>query len=326
MVSDYRYHQLNIVRDYLSMAIYPIQWIVDSPVRLSDTLKQYTHSYHELVKINQDLREQQLLQSARTEKYMALEAENIRLRSLLQSSPRNGETLLVAEIIRVDSDPLIHRVILDKGSRQGVRLGQPVIDAEGIIGEVIEVHPYVSRVILLTDTSYGIPVENVRNGVRGIAVGIGAIKNLELQHVPNTVDLKVGDNLVTSGLDGRYPPGYPVGTVSEIQQNSGEPFVKVQITPSAHLERIRQVLLVQSANESLVIPPMAETSDKKNISEGTSDEISKKATKLPKELKDVPKDISSDVPKDTPKNNTKKSHKGKDKDRERDGDRDRGWD
>lgn len=246
MISDYRYHRLNIVRDYMSLAVYPIQWLVDAPIRVTGIVKQYTHTYHQLVQENDHLRQEQLLQNARTQKFMALEAENSRLRTLLQSSPRHdGETLLVAEIIRVDSDPLIHRVILDKGSQQGVTLGQPVIDAEGVIGEVIEVNRLSSRVILLTDTSYGIPVENVRTGVRGIATGTGAIKNLELQHVPNTIDLKPGDTLITSGLDGRYPPGYPVGVISEIFHDPGESFARVQVTPSARLERTRQVLLVQ---------------------------------------------------------------------------------
>jgi len=246
MVSDYRYHRLATVRDYMSLAVYPIQWLVDAPVRFSATLQQYTHSYHQLMQENERLRQEQLLQNAHTQKFMALEAENIRLRSLLQSSPRNGEALLVAEIIRVDSDPIIHRVILDKGSQQGVTLGQTVIDADGVIGEVIEVNPWVSRVILLTDTSYGIPVENVRNGIRGIAAGTGAVKNLELQHVSNANDLKTGDTLVTSGLDGRYPPGYPVGVISQIEHDPGESFARIQVTPSAHLERTRQVLLVRS--------------------------------------------------------------------------------
>jgi rod shape-determining protein MreC len=263
MVSDYRYQQLKILRDYLSLVIYPIQWLVDAPVRFTSTLQQYTQTYQQLVAENQQLRHEQLLQNARTQKFMSLEAENVRLRSLLQSSPRDGETLLVAEIIRVDSDPLIQRVILDKGSRHGVALGQTVIDAEGVIGEVIEVNPMVSRVILLTDTSYGIPVENIRNGIRGIVAGTGAIKNLELQHVPNTIDLKVGDALVTSGLDGRYPPGYPVGMISQIQHDPGESFARIQVTPSAHLERTRQVLLVQRSKEAMQVPSLVSTLEAK---------------------------------------------------------------
>jgi rod shape-determining protein MreC len=249
MISDYRYRRLDAVRDYISYAVYPIQWVVDAPVRIITSIQDYSLSFRSLVKENEQLKTEQFLQNARMQKFVALEAENARLRALLQSSPRAGEKLLVAEIIRVNSDPFIHRVVLDKGARNGVTLGQPVIDGEGIIGEVIEVHPMVSRVILLTDASYGIPVENVRSGVRGIAAGTGAIKSLELQHVPNTVDLNIGDTLVTSGLDGRYPPGYPVGVISHIEHDSGESFAKVQVTPSAHLERSRQVLLLQRTKE-----------------------------------------------------------------------------
>lgn len=304
MVADYRYHQLNLVRDNLSIVIYPIQWIVDAPVRFTAAFQNYTHSHRRLVQENERLQHEQLLQSARMEKFMALEAENERLRSLLKSSPRNGETLLVADIIRVDSDPLIQRVILDKGSKHGVTLGQTVIDAEGVIGEVIEVNPFVSRVILLTDTSYGIPIENVRNGVRGIAAGTGAVKNLELQYVPTTMDLKVGDTLVTSGLDGRYPPGYPVGVISQIEHPAGESFARVQITPSAHLEQTRQVLLVQRSKEQ----PDTELK--------TEQEVVDTDTSTDKESKDKNKTKDTEIgkDKDIEKNKTKDTVKNKPQD------------
>ena len=246
MVSDYRYHKLDALRNYLSFAVYPIHWIADMPGRMAASIQRYGVTYRQLMQENEQLKQEQFLQNARMQKFMALEAENTRLRALLQSTPRSGESLLAAEIIRVNSDPFVHRVILDKGAMQGVMVGQPVIDAQGIIGEVIEVYPSTSRIILLTDANYGIPVENVRNGVRGIAAGTGAIKSLELQYVPNTVDLTEGDVLVTSGLDGRYPPGYPVGIVSHIEHDPGESFTRVRIAPSAHLERSRHVLLIQS--------------------------------------------------------------------------------
>lgn len=249
MVVDHRYHHLEGLRNYLSFVVYPIQWLVDTPIRVATDIVQYAHTYSHLVQENATLRQAQLLQNAKMQKFLSLEAENNRLRTLLQSRPRSGESLLVAEIIHADSDPFIHRVIVDKGDNQGVALGQPVIDASGIVGEVIEVHPHMSRVILLTDVSHGISIENVRNGVRGIAVGTGSIKTLELQHVPNTIDFAVGDNLVTSGLDGRYPPGYPVGVISKIEHEPGESFAKVQVIPAAHLDRTRQVLLLQRAEE-----------------------------------------------------------------------------
>jgi len=249
MVMDYHYHQLNRVRDYLSLAIYPIQWMVNAPLKLAETTERYTQSNHQLIEDNERLLQENLLQNASMLRFKAVEAENARLRALLKSSPRMGETLIAAEIIRVSSDPFMHRVLLDKGAKHGVSLGQTVVDGSGIVGEVIEVNPLMSRIILLTDPNYGISVENNRNGVRGIAAGTGALTTLELQHVPNTVDLKIGDTLVTSGLDGRYLSGYPVGVVSQIQQDSGESFARVQVTPSAHLDRTRHVLLIQRAKE-----------------------------------------------------------------------------
>ncbi len=249
MVADYRYHRLDGLRDYLSIAVYPIQWIVDTPVRFSSSLRTYAHSFHYQIKENERLKQEQFLQSAQLQKLMSLETENTRLRELLHSTPRKGETFSVAEIIRVSSDPFVHRVVLNKGRKQGVSLGQPVIDAEGVIGEVIEVNPSVSRIILLTDANYGIAVENVRSGVRGIAAGTGAHHRLELQHVANTVDLKIGDTLVTSGLDGRYPPGYPVGVIHSIEHDPSEAFARVNIRPLAHLDRSRQVLLLKHSSK-----------------------------------------------------------------------------
>lgn len=245
MVSDYQYHPFESVRHYSSYALYPIQWVADAPIKLTNFIRQHILTHQQLVQENESLRKEQFIQRARSLTFFALETENDRLRTLLQSSPRKGGTLWVAEIVQVDPDPFMQRIILDKGSEQGVKLGQPVMDAEGVMGEVIEVNPSSSRVILLTDASHGISVENVRNGVRGIAMGTGSIKNLVLQHLPNPVDLKVGDTLVTSGLDGRYPAGYPVGTVSEVKNDPGESFMTVKVIPSAHLARSRQVLLFQ---------------------------------------------------------------------------------
>lgn len=249
MVVDYRYHQLDTVRGYLSLIVYPVQWMVDAPIRLAGTVTQYVSTFNQLVHENADLKHQAFLQNARLEKLLALEAENIRIRALLKSSHQGKETHRVAEIIRINADPFVHRVILNKGAKQGVLLGEPVIDAKGVIGEVIEVQPLISHVILLTDANYGISVENLRNGVRGIAAGTGSMNTLELQHVANTVDLKLGDILVTSGLDGRYPPGYPVGRIAHIERDPSESYVSVKITPSAELDRSRQVLLVERTKD-----------------------------------------------------------------------------
>lgn len=250
MISDYRYHRLDVLRDYLSLVTYPLQWIENVPIRMVTMIRQYTRSYKQLMEENEKLMQEHFLQSAKLQKLIRLEAENARLRALLKSSPRKNETFLGAEIIRNNSNPFIHRIILDKGTKHGILLGQPVIDGNGIIGEVIEVHPLVSHVILLTDANYGIPVENARNGVRGIAAGTGSLQSLELRHVANTLDLKVGDALVTSGLDGRYPSGYPVGVINNIEQDPSESFNRITITPTADFEQARHVLLIQRCQDS----------------------------------------------------------------------------
>lgn len=249
IVTDARYHRLDVVRGYLSLIVYPIQRMVDTPIRLAGTVMQYASTFNQLVNENADLKYQAFLQNARLQKLLALEAENTRIRALLKSSHRDMETHRVAEIIRISSDPFLHCIVLNKGAKQGVLVGEPVIDAKGVIGEVIEVQPLTSRVILLTDANYGISVENLRNGLRGIVVGTGLSNTLALQHVANTVDLKIGDILVTSGLDGRYPPGYPVGHILQIEHDPSESYVSVKIKPSAELDRTRQVLLVERPKE-----------------------------------------------------------------------------
>jgi rod shape-determining protein MreC len=251
MVADCRYHRLEGVRNALSYVVAPVFWMIDKPLNLVSQCFQYVITHKQLVKDKQRLEREQFLQNARHQRMASLEAENDQLRALLKSSPRAGETHLVAEIIRVDSDPFIQRIILDKGKEQEVTVGQPVIDAHGIVGEVIEVYPATCRVILLTDTSHGIPVENVRTGERSIALGMGAARTLEIQHLPTTVEVVLGDVFVTSGLDGKFPAGYPVGVVKKIDRESGDAFARISLEPSAHLEKVRQVLLLKrSVGES----------------------------------------------------------------------------
>jgi len=245
MVCDHRYHRLGEIRDTLSLGVYPLQWIVDAPLRFSHKIQGYFQTHRDLMQENEQLREAQLIQSGRLQQFAALEAENTRLRVLLQSSERRSELLMVAEIMQVDKDPFNHRIVLDKGKRDQVIVGQPIIDAQGILGEVMEVHPFTSCAILISDASHAVPVENVRNGVRGILVGTGSIDNLELQYVPTTADIQVGDTLVTSGLGGRYPSGYPVGVIHQIKYDPGESFASVYVKPSAHLDRGHQVLLIK---------------------------------------------------------------------------------
>ena len=250
MIYDHRQHQrLDPIREALSILVSPLPKTVNGTAKAWQTLRSYCLRQQHLIHENQALKEIEFLQQGRLQKLMALEAENTQLRALLQSSARLGDHLLIAEIVNVDGDPYSHQVCLNKGKQEGIYVGQPVLYDEWVVGEVIEVFEKTSRVILLTDTNHGIPVEDLRNGVRGIAMGTGTLKTLNLHYVPNTVDIQVGDMLITSGLGGRYPAGYPVGTISEINRDSSDSFATVQIKPSASLDRTRMVLLIKSQSE-----------------------------------------------------------------------------
>lgn len=169
---------------------------------------------------------------------------------MLNSSALVNEKVEVAELIGVDPNPFTHRILINKGERDGVFLGQPVLDARGLMGQVVELMPYTARVLLLTDTTHSIPVQVNRNGLRAIASGTGNPERLELRHVADTADIKEGDLLVSSGMGQRFPAGYPVATVNEVIHDSGQPFAIVRAIPTAALNRSRYMLLVFSDRRS----------------------------------------------------------------------------
>jgi rod shape-determining protein MreC len=176
---------------------------------------------------------------------LALESENQQLRALLQASQRmSTEKHRVAEILAVDTDLYLQELVLDKGSRDGVYVGQTVLDAQGIMGQIIQVNPLVSRMLLITDTRSGVPIQIVRNGVRGIVVGNGRQGDLSLINLPVTTDVQVGDVLVSSNLGQRYPAGYPVGIVSSIVHEPDERFATITVKPSAQVDRSQPVILI----------------------------------------------------------------------------------
>ena len=190
----------------------------------------------------------------------ALTAENNRLRDLLGSAAKLQDNVLVAELIGVDPDPERHEVIIDKGTSSGVFVGQPLLDAQGLMGQVIEISPYTSRVLLVSDQTHSVPVQVNRSNLRLIARGSGVTRQLELLHVQDTADIRVGDLLVSSGLGDRFPVGYPVGLVNKVEHDPGQPFALVTAIPSARLDRSRHVLLV-FADDSLTGAPNGIGSD-----------------------------------------------------------------
>ena len=154
--------------------------------------------------------------------------------------------MLIAQILAVDLDPFSRRIVINKGTQDGVGVGQSLIDSNGIMGQIVTAGPVSSNALLITDPSHAMPVQVNRNGLRSVAVGTGTVNLLELTHIPNNADIRVGDLLVTSGLGGRFPSGYPVGRIVSVERDSGQPFARVNLTPSARLARNREVLLVWS--------------------------------------------------------------------------------
>ena len=246
MVVDARFNLLKPARSQASLVLMDAYWITDLPGRLWDGIASQFGSRTELVAENEKLKTENLLYQGRMQKLAALTEQNVRLRELLNSSALVNEKVEVAELIGMDPNPFTHRIIINKGERDGVVLGQPVLDARGLMGQVVELMPYTSRVLLLTDTTHSIPVQVNRNGLRAIASGTGNPDRLELRHVADTADIKEGDLLVSSGLGQRFPAGYPVATVKEVIHDSGQPFAIVRAVPTAALNRSRYLLLVFS--------------------------------------------------------------------------------
>ena len=244
MVVDARFSVLKPARAYMGQVLMEFYWITDLPLRSWDGISAQLTSHSELLAENEKLKAEALLMQRRVQKLAALTEQNVRLRELLNSSALVDDEVLVGELIGVDPNPFTHRIIIDKGGKDGVFLGQPVLDARGLMGQVVEVMPYTSRVLLLTDTTHSIPVQVNRNGLRAIAAGTGNPERLELRHVADTADIKEGDLLVSSGLGQRFPSGYPVATVKEIIHDSGQPFAIVRAVPTAALNRSRYLLLV----------------------------------------------------------------------------------
>lgn len=182
----------------------------------------------------------------------AIYAENVRLQQLMNSSETMQERVVVTQLIGVSPDPLAHVVVVDKGANHGIYVGQPLVDAEGLMGQVIEVGPVTSQVMLITDTSHALSVQVNRNGVRAIAEGVGDLYRLELRYVSNTMDIKEGDLLESSGLGGRFPKGYPVAVVEQVVHDPGQAFAQVFARPVAELNRSRHGLLVFVGNGSLI--------------------------------------------------------------------------
>lgn len=250
MVYDTGGDSLAPVRGALATVAYPFQFAASLPSETVDYLERFFNRGSLIGKIER-LQQKNLLLQSRLQKLAALKAENARLRSLLGSAASINRHVLIAKILSSNSNPYRHRVKLNKGRNDGVFVGQALIDANGIVGQVVSVAPETSHAVLITDPSHGIPVEINRNGLETIARGTGRADMLELPFLPVNADVQVGDLLVSSGLAGRYPAGYPVARVTGVSHPPGSRFLKVLADPTASLNRGRMVLLIWNSNTAL---------------------------------------------------------------------------
>ena len=252
---DHRDDYLDTLRKAIGAAVYPLRVIVDAPVSAWHWLEDSTASRNDLALENARLNTERLLTQARLQRYSALEAENARLRDMLEARARVRERVRVAEIMSVSANPFRHVLVVDKGTSDDVYNGQAIVDSAGVVGQVIDAGVASSQCLLISDPGHDLPVEVNRNGLRTIARGTGDFNRLDLPFLPNNADIEPGDLLVTSGLGGVFPAGYPVAVVDTVTRIPQEPFAAVTASPSAALNQVREVLLIWSA------PPAEQLTD-----------------------------------------------------------------
>ena len=244
MIADHNYKSFHRWRSNLALITMPLQYLVTVPVDIvSNSITKFI-AHQNLVIENARLHAQVLLLNARLQQQYAIESDNQSLRALLGSSTKIPGRVTEAQLLAVSSNPFNPEVVLNKGIKDDVFVGQPLLDVNGVMGQVVQVDRFSSRVMLITSSKSAIPVQISRTGFRTIAVGDSSLGTLKLQHVTHTTDVKVGDLVVSSGLGQHYPFGYPVGVVKSIHHDPGEDFADIIISPAAHLNRSRLVLLV----------------------------------------------------------------------------------
>lgn len=254
MWTDARYSWLQPLRYGIGYVLAPAQQVALIPRAIGHWFDESAATRQQLQMENQQLQARNLVLELRSQRLAALEAENIELRELLSASEQVDDRVLVTSVIAVDPDPFSQQILVNKGGEDGVFIGQPVLDAYGLLGQVIDVMPFSARVLMIADPNHAIPVQVNRNGVRAIAVGTGSLAELELIYVPATADIIPGDLLVSSGLGERYPRGYPVARVTVVENIPGQAFARVLAEPSAQMDRSRHLLLVFSKGSGRVPP------------------------------------------------------------------------
>ncbi|HET6905682.1 MAG TPA: rod shape-determining protein MreC [Rhodanobacteraceae bacterium] len=257
MVLDHRNGWLHRARYAASVAIEPIYRAAAWPGEAVQNLRTAFTGHRDLVNENQHLREALLLAQARLNRMNAIAEQNTRLKQLLDTRRMLGMDVQLARLIDVDLGPARNRVMIDAGAKEGVHVGQVVIDAHGVMGQIVEVLPHTSVALLITDANHSIPVVDERSGLRGIAHGSGAPDRLIVSDIPLSADVKVGDRISTSGLGGRFPAGFPVGTIAKVGPDPSGMFAQASATPAAALARSGEVLLLRDQPEQVGPPKEA---------------------------------------------------------------------
>jgi rod shape-determining protein MreC len=264
MLLDQREQHLQRVRQALSVVVYPVRLLVDLPFSTWQSARSSFATREALVRDNALLRRERLEAEFRLQRLAALEMENARLRELLDSTARVGSRALIAEILSVDLDPYRQRFDLNRGLVDGVYVGQALIDARGVVGQIVRVGPLTAEAVLITDADHAVPVSVNRNGLRTIAVGTGDSQRLRLPYLTNNADIETGDLLVSSGLGGVFPAGYPVAHVVEGRLRPDQAFAEIIAEPASALDRDREVLLVWNAADEV---PRASEAAAANVAE-----------------------------------------------------------
>ncbi len=249
MIVDHRFNHLEVVRSNISVMLFPLRYLVSLPALTGNWASEWFTSHIELVAETNQLHSELRLLNARLQKMQVLQEENGRLRNLLGSSRKLADQVIVAELLSVNQNPYRQLIEINRGTNDGVNIGQAVIDDFGVMGQVIHTSSDSATIILISDPDHATPVQFIRSGVRSVAFGTGNTKQLEIRYLPATADIKIGDELVTSGLGGRFPADYPVATVSAIREDLTRGFISVLAVPKARLNSSREVLVIKARQQ-----------------------------------------------------------------------------
>jgi rod shape-determining protein MreC len=245
------------VRGYLQSLVSPLQYLATAPKQLLDWSVDNMVTKKQLVDDNKTLKMNELVYKERAIQLRIVQQENERLRTLLHSPVRVDVRTMLAEILSVDGDPYSQQVVINRGANDDVHEGQAIVDDQGVVGQVLHAGTITSRVLLITDVSHAVPVRIERNGTRLVASGTGNINRMSINHVSNSTDIKPGDLLVTSGLGGKYPEGYPVARVTIVKKDESRPFAYVQSEPIAQINRLRYLLLLWPQDNNILSSAMS---------------------------------------------------------------------